>query len=77
MKKFVKVYYRLDEDDKIEIKIQLLKMNKTLRECARELGVSVAYLSEIINGNKNVSETILKQFKQVGIKINLEGENKK
>ena len=79
MKKFVKVYYRLDENDKIEIKIQLLKMKKTLRKCAKELKVSVAYLSDILNGNKNLTPHVVNQFEKIGIKlqVDFEKEDKK
>lgn len=74
MKKFVKVYYRLDEDDKIEIKIQLLKMKKSLRKCAKELKVSISYLSEILNGNRNITPHVVDQFEKVGIKLQVDFE---
>ena len=77
MKKFVKIYYKMDENDKIDIRIQLLKMEKTLKECANDLGVSSGYLSEVLNGKRNIPLHILKQFEKIGIKLNIEEDTAK
>lgn len=77
MKKFVKIYYKMDENDKIDIKIQLLKMGKTLKECANELGVSSGYLSDVLNGKRNIPLHILKQFEKIGIKLNIDEDTVK
>lgn len=77
MKKIVKIYYKMDENDKIDIKIQLLKMGKTLKECANELGVSSGYLSDVLNGKRNIPLHILKQFEKIGIKLNIDEDTVK
>ena len=71
MKKFVKIYYKMDENDKIDIRIQLLKMGKSMKNCAEELGVSTVYLSEVLNGKRNISYEMLEQFIKIGIKLNV------
>ncbi|SFE84762.1 helix-turn-helix domain-containing protein [Peptostreptococcus sp. D1] len=37
---------------KIEVKVALLKKNKSMKWLADELDISAAYLSDIINGNR-------------------------
>lgn len=72
MKKIVKIYYEMDENDKIDIRIQLLKMKKALKDCANELGVSNGYLSNILNGKRIIPLQLVKQFEKIGIKLNIE-----
>lgn len=40
-----------------------VKMNITLRQVAKEIGISGGYLSEIINGKKGCSENLMKTIK--------------
>lgn len=77
MKKFVKIYYKMNEKDKIDIRIQLLKMGKTLKDFANELGVSSGYLSDVLNGKRNIPLHLLKQFEKIGIKLDIEEDTVK
>lgn len=37
---------------------------KTLREIAKELNISVSYLSDILNGKKGCNEELMKKIKE-------------
>lgn len=39
-------------DFKIKVRVELMKRNKTMKWLAEELGISLAYLSDIINDNR-------------------------
>lgn len=44
---------------------------KSLRQLARELGVSASYLSQVKNGKRPASQKVLSSFKQ-GVKQNVD-----
>lgn len=73
MKKITKTYYLLDEEDKKNIKKQMLDMNLKLKDIAKTLGLSSAYVSSILNGERNLTEKIIEQFTSVGIKLDIGG----
>ena len=39
-------------DFKIEVKTELIRQNMTMKTLAERLGISQAYLSDIVNGNR-------------------------
>ena len=71
MKKIIKTYYFLDEEDKKNIKKQMLDMNLKLKDMAKALGLSSAYVSSILSGERNLTEKIIEQFASVGIKLDI------
>ena len=71
MKKITKTYYFLDEEDKKNIKKQMLDMNLKLKDIAKTLGLSSAYVSSILNGERNLTDKIIEQFASVGIKLDI------
>lgn len=71
MKKIVKTYFVLDENDKKAIKKQMIDLNLTSALLARNLGVSNAYISSILNGQRRVTEKIVNQLSEQGIFINM------
>lgn len=71
MKKIVKTYFVLDENDKKAIKKQMIDLNLTSTLLAKNIGVSNAYISSILNGQRRVTERIVEQLKEQGIFINI------
>ncbi len=67
--KIEKVLFVFEEEDMWRFKEFLAKNKKTLRSFAKELNVSVAYLSDIIRGNRYVTSKIIKMFKDKGFDI--------
>lgn len=76
MKKIVKTYFVLDENDKKAIKKQMIDLNLTSALLAKNIGVSNAYISSILNGQRRVTERIVEQLRKQGISITIsEGTN--
>lgn len=76
MKKIVKTYFVLDENDKKSIKKQMIDLNLTSALLAKNIGVSNAYMSSILNGQRRVTERIVEQLRKQGISITTpEGTN--
>lgn len=71
MKKIVKTYFVLDENDKKAIKKQMIDLNLTSTLLAKNIGVSNAYISSILNGQRRVTEKIVNQLSEQGIFINM------
>jgi transcriptional regulator with XRE-family HTH domain len=67
--KIEKVLFVFEEEDKWRFKEFLVKNKKTLRSFAKELNVSVAYVSDIIRGNRYVSKSVIELFKKAGFDI--------
>ena len=58
MIRIVKIYYYLEEEDKKAFK-DLLKANEmTQAEFARRVGMSKAYLSDILNGKRSCPDVL-------------------
>ena len=72
MKKIIKIHYILDSVDKIRIRKQLLDMELTQLECAEKMGVSVAYFNSILCGKRVITPKIIRQFKSIGINLEME-----
>jgi transcriptional regulator with XRE-family HTH domain len=51
------------DDDQINAIILKGKGEKSIREYAREIGVSAPYLADVLHGNRNPGPKILKHFK--------------
>ena len=79
MRKIVKIDYKLEKEDKIKIKKQLSARGKTIEEGSQDLGISISYLSKILNGYRNITPYVLSKFEKAGIKLNVnfEKEDKK
>lgn len=76
MKVITKTYYILDEKDKKQIKKQMIDLNLTSALLAKNIGVSNAYISSILNGQRRVTERIVEQLRKQGISITIpEGTN--
>lgn len=76
MKKIVKTYFILDENDKKAIKKQMIDLNLTSALLAKNIAVSNAYISSILNGQRRVTERIVEQLRKQGISITIpEGTN--
>lgn len=74
MRKVIKVKYYLDKEDKKQIRKQLIDKDLRLVDCAKKLGVSLAYIDSIINGQRNLTKNIIEKFNVLGIKLDLEKE---
>ena len=69
MKVVTRTYYVLDDTDRKSIKKQLIDLDLTLRQVAKNTGISVSYLSEVINGKKNFTEYIKQALEKQGIML--------
>lgn len=69
MKLINKVYYTLDEEDKKDIKKQMIDLELSLNQMAKNLNVSPSYLTDVINGKKNFTPKLKEQFKSQKIII--------
>ena len=67
MRKIIKVHYELDEEDKKSIKKQMIDLELPLRQMAKNLNVSPAYLCDVINGNRHFTPRLKEQFESQGI----------
>jgi len=54
---------------KLQFEIWLLKNNMSLRGFAKKSGVSVQYLSQIINGKNAITDGVIRLFEKNGYKI--------
>ena len=54
MKKEKEVKY-MDNNFEIAVKVELLKRKKTMRSLADEIGISYAYLTDIVKGNRKAN----------------------
>lgn len=52
----------------LEVKTQLIKKNMTLTQIAEELGISLAYASDIVRGNRKAEHYRKKIMEILGIK---------
>lgn len=67
MKTVIKIHYVLNEEDKKSIKKQMIDKDLTLRQMAKNLGVSASYLCEVIKGGRSFTNRVRKQFESQGI----------
>lgn len=69
MKKLVKTYFILEEEDKKYIMEQLWERGLNLSKFAEQIGLSLVYISNILNGRKNITARIVSQFEKQGVKL--------
>lgn len=67
MKTIIKTYYKLDIEDKKSIKKQMVDLDLTLKDMAKNIGVSCSYLSAVINGDRTFTKKLKEQFESQGI----------
>lgn len=56
------------ENFELKVKMQLIKKNMTLTQIAEELGISLAYVSDIVRGNRKAEHYRKKIMEILGIK---------
>lgn len=69
MKKIIKTYYVLDDDDVKQIKKQMIDNDLNFNKLADKLGVSRSYISSIINKKRNITERVVRLLKASKIYI--------
>ena len=66
MKPVIK-YYILDEDDRKFLKKKVIDMGISLRQLAKNMGFSPAYLHDVMNGGRHFTPRLKAQFESQGI----------
>ena len=69
MKIETKIYITLEQKDKNNIRIQLLEKGISQNEFAQQLGISRAYLSEILNGNRTLPSGLMQKMRNLGVEM--------
>ena len=69
MKIETKTYTTLEQKDKNNIRIQLLQKGISQNEFAQQLGISRAYLSDILNGNRTLTGKLMQKMRNLGVEI--------
>lgn len=59
-------------DFKIKVKVELMERNLTMKWLADELGISLAYLSDILNGNRKAEHYRHRIVEILGLEANIE-----
>ena len=66
MKKFVKVTYQFENEDRINLKVWCIQKRLTLDALAKKLGISMSYLSALMDGSRVVTGEMMCKFREVG-----------
>lgn len=69
MKEIIKIYYQCDAEDKKKFRMWMIDKNTKLETIAKQIGTSASYISQILNGQKNITRKIIEKFKKVGYDI--------
>ena len=69
MKKVVKIHYILDEEDKKSIQKQMIDLNLNYRKLAQQLGISLGYVADLLNGNRNLTKELKDKLEIIGIQL--------
>lgn len=69
MKEIIKVYYQCNAEDKQKFRIWMIEKNTKLETISKQIGVSASYISQILNGQRNITRKIIEKFKKVGYDI--------
>ena len=70
IKKAKEISYIFEEKDLYKLKEKMAKKGyKTFSEIAEKLGVSKAYISKVVNGDKQVTKKFFDKLKQIGINM--------
>lgn len=59
----------LNEQDRINFEIWLVKKRINIRIAAERMNISPSYLSAILNGNRNVTPKLKDKFKSIGYEL--------
>jgi transcriptional regulator with XRE-family HTH domain len=62
MKRTVKIYYTFEENDKKYYLQRFKSFNLSTRKVAQKLDISPTYLSDVLNGKKNISAEKLEKL---------------
>lgn len=62
MKETVKIYYTFEPNDKKYYLQRFKSFNLSMRKVAQKLDVSPTYLSDVLNGKKNISAEKLEKL---------------
>lgn len=69
MQKIVKIHYLLDKEDKKKVKYWLIENEKSMRQLAKDLGISACYLCDILKATRYATQDMLDKFKELGIDL--------
>jgi transcriptional regulator with XRE-family HTH domain len=69
MKEIVKIHYVLDKEDKKSIQKQMIDLNLNYRKLAQQLGISLAYVADLLNGNRNLTKELKDKLEILGIQL--------
>lgn len=61
--------YKINKENKTKFLHWLVDNNLTIRKFAKKCGVSHQYLSSVLNGRANVTETVVSTFKKGGYEL--------
>lgn len=70
--KIKKVIYVLDDEDRKQIKKQMIDLDLSFRQLAKQMGYSVSYVCQIFNGEKNVTKEFIEKLFNVGINLDID-----
>ena len=70
MKVIIKKYYRFDKEEKKRFKKFLIDSGLKSYQFAEKCGVSMSYLTFIINGERNITPKLKKIFEENGYEVN-------
>ena len=69
MRVVIKTYYYIEDEDYKEI-VACMKYNHlTYRKVAKELGLSCAYLHDVIHNRRPMNQKIMNYFKNKGVRF--------
>ena len=66
-----KIYYYFEQIEKIAFNIFLLKSNISMKQFAKLCGISMAYLSLIVNGRRAITKSLIEKFAENGFKVEI------
>lgn len=69
MKQTTETKYFLEENDKKEIKKQLIDLDLNMKQLAKNIGYHHTYIYEVFNGNKHISRKLINALNTQGIVI--------
>ena len=74
MRKVIKTNYILEKEDMKLIKKEMIERELTLRQMAKQLGISAAYLCDIFKGNRAVSDKLYSELVRLGFIDRVNGD---
>lgn len=70
-----KIYYYFEEKEKGLFTDFLWESRNSMGDFAEMCGISIAYLSLIVNGKRAISEELLKEFEKNGFTLEIKDTN--